>query len=44
MSTESTTKPTGPLRCTCGNTAGPFDPKIGRCEDCTDNDTSKDSE
>lgn len=32
-----------PLACRkCGNTAGPFDPNTGRCEDCAD--TSKDSE
>ncbi|MFF8590033.1 hypothetical protein ACF061_01095 [Streptomyces sp. NPDC015220] len=35
MSTESTTKPTGPLGCRgCGNTAGPFTAS-GLCEDCT---------
>ncbi|MGW0920173.1 hypothetical protein ACWD3J_14285 [Streptomyces sp. NPDC002755] len=34
MSIESTTKPTGPLRCTsCGGTVGPFT-KDGICEDC----------
>jgi hypothetical protein len=34
-----------PLACRdCGNTVGPFDPKTGRCEDCADADTSKDSE
>lgn len=42
MSTESTTKPTGPLRCTCGDETGPFTAD-GRCEDCADTDT-KDSE
>ncbi|MFF3928173.1 hypothetical protein [Streptomyces hirsutus] len=34
MSTESTTKPTGPLGCTrCGDTGGPFT-RDGYCEDC----------
>ncbi|MFB7736243.1 hypothetical protein ACFC08_18020 [Streptomyces sp. NPDC056112] len=34
MSTESTTKHTGPLRCTkCGNEDGPFT-RDGLCEDC----------
>ena len=34
MSTESTTKPTGPLRCTrCEDETGPFT-KDGLCEDC----------
>lgn len=33
-----------PLACLlCGNTAGPFLPD-GRCEDCADTDTSKDTE
>jgi hypothetical protein len=32
-----------PIACKCGNTAGPFLPD-GRCEDCADADTSKDSE
>lgn len=26
----------GPLGCKCGNTAGPFDLKTGRCDDCTE--------
>lgn len=26
----------GPLGCSCGNTAGPFDATTGRCEDCTE--------
>jgi hypothetical protein len=35
MSTEDTTKPTGPLRCTrCGDEDGPFVPEAGLCEDC----------
>jgi hypothetical protein len=35
MSTESTTKPTGPLACkTCGDEDGPFT-RNGLCEDCT---------
>ncbi|MFD5491539.1 hypothetical protein ACFWH4_01020 [Streptomyces sp. NPDC127091] len=35
MSTESTTKPTGPLGCTrCGNTDGPHDLRTGLCETC----------
>jgi len=34
MTTETTTKPTGPLRCRrCGDTDGPFT-KDGYCEDC----------
>jgi len=34
MSTESTTKPVTPLRCTrCGNEDGPFT-KDGLCEEC----------
>jgi len=36
MSTESTTKPAGPLGCTrCGNTDGPFT-RDGLCETCAD--------
>lgn len=36
MSTESTTKPVAPLRCTsCGDEDGPFSTKDGLCEDCT---------
>ncbi|MCW7941616.1 hypothetical protein AAW14_06090 [Streptomyces hygroscopicus] len=35
MSPDSTTKPTGPLRCTrCGDEVGPFVPAAGLCEDC----------
>ncbi|MEU8642320.1 hypothetical protein AB0C91_10420 [Streptomyces sp. NPDC048674] len=35
MSTESTTRKAGPLRCTsCGDVDGPFT-KTGFCEDCT---------
>ena len=35
MSTESTTKPAAPLACPrCGDTAGPFVPGTGLCEDC----------
>ncbi|MFB6675556.1 hypothetical protein ACFCWG_24660 [Streptomyces sp. NPDC056390] len=26
----------GPLGCPCGDTAGPFDLKTGRCDDCTE--------
>jgi len=38
MSTESTTKPTGPLGCRgCGNTDGPFT-RDGLCETCADQD------
>ncbi|MHC3450842.1 hypothetical protein [Streptomyces prasinus] len=38
MSTESTTKPTGPLACRgCGDTTGPFT-RDGHCEDCADGD------
>lgn len=37
MSTESTTNPTAPLRCTeCGDDEGPFDLKTGHCETCTE--------
>lgn len=36
MSTESTTKPAAPLRCTsCGDEDGPFSTRGGLCEDCT---------
>lgn len=36
MSTEITTKPTGPLGCrNCGDTTGPFT-RDGLCEDCAD--------
>lgn len=35
MSTESTTKPVAPLRCTrCGDEDGPFALKAGLCESC----------
>lgn len=35
MSTESTTKPVAPLRCTrCGDEDGPFVPSSGLCESC----------
>lgn len=35
MSTDSTTKPTGPLRCVrCEDEVGPFDLTAGLCEDC----------
>ncbi len=35
MSTESTTKPVTPLRCTrCGDEDGPFVPDSGLCEEC----------
>jgi hypothetical protein len=35
MSTESTTKPAAPLRCTCcGDEDGPFALKTGLCESC----------
>jgi hypothetical protein len=35
MSTESTTKPVTPLRCTrCGDEDGPFVPGTGLCEPC----------
>ena len=35
MSTESTTKPTGPLVCkSCGGTNGPLVLTTGLCEDC----------
>lgn len=35
MSTERTTKPVAPLRCTrCGDEDGPFAPKNGLCESC----------
>ena len=35
MSTESPTKPAAPLACTrCDDTAGPFVPGVGLCEDC----------
>ena len=35
MSTERTTKPVAPLRCTrCGDEDGPFVPKTGLCESC----------
>ncbi|WP_371238891.1 hypothetical protein [Streptomyces pimonensis] len=37
MSTETTTNHTGPLGCrNCGDTDGPFDPRTGLCETCTD--------
>ena len=35
MSTDSTTQPTGPLRCVrCEDEVGPFDLADGLCEDC----------
>ncbi len=35
MSTQSTTTPVAPLRCTrCGDEDGPFVPKAGLCESC----------
>lgn len=39
MTTETNTKPTGPLACkSCGDTVGPFVPGTGLCEDCADGD------